>query len=159
MSPVPRRAGLVLWLLAVALAPASLRAGAPPAGPKSPVVQVWKTPSCGCCGQWVAHMRQAGFTVEVTDLADVAPIKARHGVPRPLASCHTAVVEGYVVEGHVPAEDVRRLLRERPAVAGLSAPDMPPGSPGMDIPGSPPYTVVSFTREGATQAYATHQGP
>lgn len=128
---------------------------APPAG-KLPVVKVWKTPSCGCCGKWVSHMQQAGFTVEVTDLADVAPIQARNGVPPQLSSCHTAVVGGYVVEGHVPADDVRRLLKERPPVAGLSAPGMPAGSPGMDMPDSPPYTVVSFTRDGASQAYATH---
>lgn len=142
--------GCLLW------AAPGLRAGEPATTDKLPVVKVWKTPSCGCCGKWVTYMREAGFTVEVTELADVAPIKARNGIPPRLSSCHTAVVDGYVVEGHVPADDVRRLLKERPPVVGLSVPEMPAGSPGMDVPDSPPYTVVSFTRDGESQAYATH---
>jgi len=145
-------AGLALVL---SVAP-GLRADEPAATGELPVVKVWKTPSCGCCGKWVTHMQEAGFTVEVTDLADVDPIKAQHGIPPQLSSCHTAVVGGYVVEGHVPADDVRRLLKEKPPVTGLAAPGMPAGSPGMDVPDSPPYTVVSFTRDGQSKPYATH---
>jgi len=121
-----------------------------------PVVKVWKTPSCGCCGKWVRHMQDAGFRVEVTDVANVDPIKAANGIPPGLASCHTALVGGYVIEGHVPASDVRRLLKERPDITGLAAPGMPPGSPGMDVPGSPPFDVLSVGKDGKTTVYATH---
>jgi hypothetical protein len=121
-----------------------------------PLVKVWKTPTCGCCGKWVRHMQDAGFRVEVTDVANVDPIKTANGLPLHLASCHTALVGGYVVEGHVPAGDVRRLLAERPDIVGLTAPGMPPGSPGMDVPGSPPFDVLSLGKDGKTAVYATH---
>jgi len=120
-----------------------------------PLVKVWKTPSCGCCGKWVQHMESAGFRVEVTDVDDVDPIKKANGLPLKLASCHTALVGGYVVEGHVPASDVRRLLREKPTMLGLAAPGMPAGSPGMDVPGSPPYQVLGVARDGTTTVYST----
>lgn len=152
LYPMFRSAVLALLLCATP----GLRAGEPAATEPLPVMKVWKTPNCGCCGKWVTYMQESGFTVEVTVLDDVAPIRARNGVPPRLGSCHTATVGGYVVEGHVPAEDVRRLLKERPQVLGLSAPAMPAGSPGMDVPNSPPYTVVSFTRDGESKAYATH---
>ena len=122
-----------------------------------PLMKVWKTPTCGCCGQWVKHMEDAGFRVEVTDVDDVDPVKKANGLPLNLASCHTALVGGYVVEGHVPASDVRRLLREKPAILGLSAPGMPAGSPGMDIPGSPPYDVLRVAKDGTASVYATHK--
>ncbi|TFG84867.1 MAG: DUF411 domain-containing protein [Chromatiales bacterium] len=121
-----------------------------------PLVKVWKTPTCGCCGKWVRHMQAAGFRVEVTDVANVDPIKTANGLPLHLASCHTALVGGYVVEGHVPASDVRRLLAEKPDIVGLTAPGMPPGSPGMDVPGSPPFDVLSLGKDGKTAVYATH---
>jgi len=124
--------------------------------PPLPLVKVWKTPTCGCCGKWVSHMRAAGFRVEVTDVDNVDPIKVANGVPLKLASCHTALVGGYVIEGHVPAADVRRLLKEKPGILGLAAPGMPPGSPGMDVPGSPPYDVLSLGKDGKTAVYATH---
>jgi hypothetical protein len=103
----------------------------------------------------VGHLRASGFTVKTDDVQDVAAIKARHGVPKPLESCHTAVVEGYVIEGHVPAETIKRLLRERPAVAGLAVPGMPLGSPGMESPGHPAqrYNVLTFDRGGRTTVY------
>ena len=123
-----------------------------------PLVKVWKSPACGCCGKWVRHMEAAGFRVEVTDVADVDPIKTANGVPLKLASCHTALVGGYVLEGHVPASDVRRLLKEKPAILGLIAPGMPPGSPGMDVPGSPTYEVLSLAKDGKTAVFATHSG-
>lgn len=143
---------LALILVLGAAAPASAQQAAP-----LPLVKVWKTPTCGCCGKWVQHMQAAGFRVEVTDVADVDPIKKANGVPVNLASCHTALVGGYVVEGHVPASDVRRLLREKPGILGLAAPGMPPGSPGMDLPGSPAYDVLSIGKDKSTTVYATHK--
>ncbi|MDJ0851375.1 MAG: DUF411 domain-containing protein [Myxococcota bacterium] len=124
---------------------------------KEPVqVQVYKSPTCGCCGKWIDHLEANGFEVEARDVKHVAPIKRAHGVPVKLASCHTALVEGYVIEGHVPAEDVVRLLAERPAVAGLAVPDMPIGSPGMEGPNPEPYRVFSFDGQGRTEVYSSH---
>jgi hypothetical protein len=119
---------------------------------------VFKSPSCGCCSKWVDHVKAAGFAVEVHDEEDMDPIKDRLGVPSDLRSCHTAQVDGYLIEGHVPAEDIKRLLAARPKVAGLAVPGMPKSTPGMATPGAPaePYTVVSFQKDGATQVYARH---
>ena len=125
------------------------------ASAKTPVT-VYKSPTCGCCGKWVEHMEASGFAATTTNMPDVAPVKAKHGVPAQLQSCHTSFVGGYVIEGHVPAEDIRRLLRERPAIVGLAAPGMPAGSPGMDVPNSPPYQVLSFDKQGRTKVFATH---
>ena len=121
-------------------------------------VQVYKSPTCGCCANWVKHLQQHGFTTRVTETDDVASIKTQRGVPARVQSCHTAVVDGYVIEGHVPAADVQRLLRERPAVAGLAVPGMPIGSPGMEVPGQKPqaYDVVAFDKQGQTRVYASH---
>lgn len=125
--------------------------------PTSGVVQVWKSPTCGCCSAWVDHLRAAGFTVEVTDVDDIARVKREMGVPGSLQSCHTALVDGYVVEGHVPAADVRRLLAERPDVAGLAVPEMPIGSPGMEMGDQhEPYEVQTFTADGAVAVYSEH---
>ncbi len=120
-------------------------------------VQVYKTPTCGCCAKWVDHLRDNGFSVSVTDLKDVTPIKLENGVPRRLASCHTAIADGYIVEGHVPAEDIRRLLDERPKVSGLAVPGMPIGSPGMEGPNPKRYEVLSFGADG-TRVFSEH-GP
>jgi hypothetical protein len=111
-----------------------------------PLLQVMKDPACGCCSQWVAHMREAGFPVEVTETADITAAKTNHRVPADLASCHTARVAGYVIEGHVPAGAVKRLLQEKPAARGLAVPGMPVGSPGMEMPGAEPvaYEVILF---------------
>lgn len=109
---------------------------------------VWKSPSCGCCGAWIAHMRAAGFGVVVKDVEDVGPIKRAKGVTPERASCHTAVIDGYVVEGHVPADSLKRLLVERPAVKGIAVPGMPMGSPGMEGPHKDPYDVVLFDAKG-----------
>ena len=143
----------------VAAAAAALVVGAatawshePHAG--GPVVAVYKSPSCGCCRSWVEHLRAHGFRVETHDVADVQPVKARHGVPAALASCHTALVGGYAVEGHVPADVVRRLLRERPRVAGVAVPGMPMGSPGMEGPRRDAYDVLTFDPAGKTAVYA-----
>lgn len=118
-------------------------------------VEVWKSPSCGCCGGWIDHMKAAGFTVRVHDVDDVWPVKADKGVPETMGSCHTAVVDGYVVEGHVPAADVRRMLVEKPAVKGLAVPGMPQSAPGMDMPGQP-YEVLSFGGAAGTMVWARH---
>lgn len=119
-------------------------------------VEVWKSPSCGCCTGWVRHMRAAGFAVTVHDVDDVQPAKAANGVPERLGSCHTAKVGGYVVEGHVPAVDVRRLLSERPKARGLSVPGMPADAPGMDMATGQPYAVVLFGTDGGDSVYARH---
>ncbi len=119
-------------------------------------VVVYKDPSCVCCGRWVDHMRQSGFAVDVINVEDMEPVKRRAGVPEPMESCHTAHVGGYIVEGHVPAEDVRRMLAERPAIKGLTVPGMPMSAPGMDSPEREPYTVLSFNDNGSTGHFASH---
>jgi hypothetical protein len=123
-----------------------------------PVVEVFKTPTCGCCSKWVEHLKAHGLTVETTNLKDLSGLKARHGVPAHLQSCHTALVAGYVIEGHVPAADVQRLLKERPAIAGLAVPGMPTGSPGMEVNGAKaqPYDVVAFDKQGKTRIFGSH---
>jgi hypothetical protein len=125
---------------------------------QNPTVEVYKTPMCGCCSKWVEHLRAHGFTVRTTDVATLEDIKVRQRVPPHVQSCHTAVVNGYVVEGHVPARDVRRLVTERPAVAGLAVAGMPIGSPGMEVPGRPPepYNVLAFDRHGKTEVFASY---
>lgn len=123
-----------------------------------PVVDVYKDATCGCCSKWVEHLREQGFEVRTTDTRELAAFKASHGVPRQMESCHTALVAGYVVEGHVPAADVRRLLEERPAITGLAVPGMPTGSPGMEVAGgrTEAYDVVAFDRDGSTRVFAKH---
>ncbi len=119
-------------------------------------VEVWKSPSCGCCSGWVRHMQSAGFSVKVHDVDDVQPMKDMAGVPDQYASCHTARVGGYTVEGHVPASDIRRLLAERPKARGLSVPGMPADAPGMDMRSGEPYAVVLFGAEGGDRVYARY---
>lgn len=124
----------------------------------SPSVTVYKSPTCGCCEKWVSHLRDAGLEVTAIDVSDMQQIKADHGVPQQLSSCHTALVDGYVVEGHVPAGDVLRLLEERPQVTGLTLPGMPIGSPGMEGPNPESYVVYAFEANGSTRQFASH-GP
>jgi hypothetical protein len=121
-----------------------------------PVIEVWKTPTCGCCKAWVRHVEDAGFLVKVTQLDDVAPVKRRFKVPPELSSCHTAVVDGFVIEGHVPAQDIVRLLKERPKVTGIYVPGMPIGSPGMEGPNGEKYDVLALDDAGNTRVFATH---
>lgn len=128
---------------------ASARADAP-----LPAILVYKTASCGCCNGWVEHLRAAGFEVDARDVTDLMSIKRDAGVPVDMSSCHTALVDGYVVEGHVPADVVMRLLDERPEVAGIAVPGMPVGSPGMEGPGARPYSVQSFDRQGSREVFA-----
>ena len=124
-----------------------------------PKVVVTKDPNCRCCGAWVDQMRAAGFPVDVVTTPQVNRVKARLGVPDDLASCHTAEVDGYVVEGHVPAETIKRLLAERPRAKGLAVPGMPVGSPGMEVPGADPdtYEVVLFGPSGRS-TFSRYQG-
>ena len=124
------------------------------ATPAKPHLSVYKSPTCGCCAKWVEHMQANGFTATVTNMPDLTAVKTDKGIPSHLNSCHTAVVGRYVVEGHVPAADVKRLLRERPAAVGLAAPGMPAGSPGMDVPNSPPYDVIAFDKNGGTKVFS-----
>jgi hypothetical protein len=114
---------------------------------------VYKTPTCGCCAKWVDHLKANGYTVEVHDVEQVEPIKAEWGVPAGLASCHTAKVGGYVFEGHVPAEVIQRVLREKPRIAGVAVPGMPMGTPGMEGPYKDRYDVISFDRGGNQKVY------
>ncbi|WP_339748686.1 DUF411 domain-containing protein [uncultured Maricaulis sp.] len=115
----------------------------------NPSVLVYKSPTCGCCNAWIAHLRESGFEVEPHDLDDMTVIKQRLTVPQEMWSCHTAIVENYVVEGHVPAAEITRMLAERPTIRGLAVPGMPAGSPGMEVPGySQAYTVWSFGDAG-----------
>jgi hypothetical protein len=110
----------------------------------APAVKVWKDPNCGCCTGWVEHLRQSGFTVAVVEQADLTSIKAEAGIPAELASCHTARIDGYVLEGHVPAAAIRRLIKERPEAIGLAVPGMPIGSPGMEGGSPEVYAVILF---------------
>ncbi|MFK7848573.1 MAG: DUF411 domain-containing protein [Rhodothermales bacterium] len=119
-------------------------------------IVVYKTPTCGCCKKWVTHLEEAGFTVKTTDLDDLSNIKQQFGVPQNLRSCHTAVVDGYVVEGHVPADVVQKMLTEKPEIAGISVPGMPIGSPGMEVEGRPAdrYKVLAFKKDGRSRVFA-----
>jgi len=128
----------------------------PTSGPAAEAAEitVYKSSTCGCCGEWVKHLRANGFTVAVQETDNVAPIKAQAGIPAALESCHTALAGGYVIEGHVPAREIRRLLSEKPAARGLAVPGMPSGSPGM---GGPPdrYAVILFG-DGGQSVYAQY---
>lgn len=125
-----------------------------------PQVEVWKDPSCGCCKDWVSHLESNGFAVRVFETGNDAA-RTRLGVPDKLGSCHTGLVGGYAIEGHVPAREIHRLLKERPAAIGLSVPGMPVGSPGMDgaIYGGrkDPYAVLLIQRDGSTRVYQSYK--
>lgn len=119
-------------------------------------VIVYKSPTCGCCSEWVKHLKENGFSVKTEDLHNVNPIKAELGVPNQLRSCHTAKVGDYVIEGHVPAKDISRLLKEKPQVSGLAVPGMPMGSPGMEGPRKDRYDVLTFQMNGKTSVYTSY---
>ena len=146
-----------LWSLIVAIVLTA--AGGAQTQPRSQAVEVFKSPTCGCCSKWVEHMKKAGYTVRVTDIdaTELQKLKAKYGVPQSAASCHTARVGGYTLEGHIPASQINRLLGEKRKVAGLAVPGMPVGSPGMEVPGvkGQPYDVLSFDRSGRTAVFST----
>jgi len=167
-TPLPTHARALSrrdWLSATAAGAVTLllarRGGAmtPPFVPDAaPPITIYKSPTCGCCAKWVDHVKAAGFATTVHDTEDMDAVKARQGVPKALQSCHTALVAGYVVEGHVPAADVLRLVREKPAgVRGVAAPGMPAGSPGMEMGGRVDhFDVIAFGRDGSQRVFARH---
>lgn len=124
--------------------------------PDAQTVTVYKNPSCTCCSAWADHMRKAGFRVVTIDTNNLDVVKRRYGVAPEHAACHTALVNGYVIEGHVPAADVRRLLAERPSITGLAVPGMPVGSPGMEGVYKQRYQVLAFNRGKSTTVFASH---
>jgi hypothetical protein len=130
------------------------RATGKPGAPAAQAITVYKTATCGCCTKWVDHLKAAGFnpTVHVVDDMSQSPITRR--VPDSLRSCHTATLEGYLVEGHVPADVIKQLLREKPRVEGIAVPGMPAGSPGMESPNPEPYDVIAFDSTGKTKVFA-----
>jgi hypothetical protein len=151
-------------LAAVAIAMAGFGIGAAaqqkPAATAAQKVTVYKTSSCGCCRLWVDHLKASGFDVQAMDVsaADVRAVSKAAGLPDDGVSCHTAKVGNYVVEGHVPASDIKRMLKEKPAIAGIAAPGMPMGSPGMEQGGAKEaYDVVSFTKDGKMTVYSKHK--
>lgn len=146
---------LATWLLGgIIMASGSVLLFQQPAGAVD--VIVYKSPTCGCCKEWVSYLKENGFSVEVHNRRDMSPIKAELGVPRKLQSCHTAKVGGYVLEGHVPANEISRLLKEKPQINGLAVPGMPMGSPGMEGPRKDPYDVLTFQKTGKTTVYASY---
>ena len=124
-----------------------------------PLMTVYKSPTCGCCKLWVEHMEKSGFKVSVVETEDLNPIKLELGVPAGLGSCHTAKVGNYFVEGHVPASDVKRLLKQKPDALGISVPGMPMGSPGMEVPSgeTQAYTVTQVNKDGSLSIFSSHQ--
>jgi hypothetical protein len=145
---------IALVVIPLLLAGAFVLASRQDARAQKPVITVYKTPSCGCCGKWIEHMEAEGYEVDVRNVADPNPVKAEYGVPSDLRSCHTAVVDGYVVEGHVPGDLVTRMLAERPEVKGIAVPGMPIGSPGMEGPNPQPYDVIAFDAAGNRSVFA-----
>ena len=139
------RAACVALSIAVAASPAA-----------AATIEVIKTATCGCCSKWVDHLRKAGLTVRTRDVADVTPTARALGVPDALRSCHSARIGGYAIEGHVPAADIKRLLREKPRAAGLAVPGMPAGSPGMEGAGKERFATMIFDRSGKSRIYAQH---
>ena len=118
---------------------------------------VMKSPSCGCCSKWVEHVRAHGFDVKVVNVEDVMAVKTKAGIPQKLASCHTTMVGGYVVEGHVPASDIKKLLVQKPRARGIAVPGMPMGSPGMEHGGlKQPYQTLLIKADGSTSIFARH---
>ena len=135
---------------------ATLAAKLTAAGPQ---MKVYKTPTCGCCGKWVDHLRAAGFEVSVQNVDDTSEYRTKAGIPSTLASCHTGFVEGYGIEGHVPAAEIQRLLKNRPKAKGLAVPGMPMGSPGMEAPRAQPYSVILVDAEGRPSVYQSYPKP
>ncbi len=146
-------AATVIGTRSLGAQPAATRTAA---GVALPPMTVYKDPNCGCCAEWVSHVRKAGFVVTVRDTADMSSVKASFGVPSALESCHTARVGAYAIEGHVPADLIQKLIREKPVARGLAVPGMPQGSPGMEQ-GAPKdaYEVLLFDKAGKTRVFAS----
>ncbi len=146
-------AALFTPLSAVLLTPLAAHAN------RKPQITVYKTPTCGCCHEWVAHLEAHGFAVVAHDVPSTAPYRERYGVPKELGSCHTGVIDGYALEGHVPAAEIKRLLVDKPRARGLAVPGMPIGSPGMEVEGTrrDAYDVVLFTDDGRRSVYKHYE--
>lgn len=142
------------FLLGAALLPAlAVRAQSKP-----PLVEVWRSPSCGCCGAWIKHLQENGFATKVNLVEDTAPARKAAGIPERLGSCHTGKVEGYALEGHVPAADIKRMLAAKPKAVGLAVPGMPVGSPGMEQGDlRQPYEVILVKADGAHEVFARYR--
>lgn len=129
--------------------------------PVSNAIEVWKTPTCGCCGAWVDHLKENGFEVKVNDVEDTGSFRAALGMPQQYGSCHSARIQGYAIEGHVPAADIKNLLAEKPDAVGLSVPGMPLGSPGMEHPEHPSkrheYDVLLVDKNGGVRSYTRYE--
>jgi len=147
---IGRRHWGALVLAATVAGVGGLAIAAPSPGPE---ISVYKNASCGCCKKWVEHLQAAGFRVMVHDTSNLAGVMERYGVPRKLTACHTAVVDGYVIEGHVPADVIQRLLKERPGIAGVAVPGMPAGSPGMESETPARFYILTFDKNGTTSVY------
>jgi len=158
ITSIERRRALIAGAVALLALPAWARTD-PPGRPK-PMVQIWKSPSCGCCKDWIVHLEANGFSTQVSDVGNAAARK-RLGIQDKYGSCHTALVGGYAIEGHVPAKDIQRLLRERPAGIGLAVPFMPVGSPGMDGPEygdrKDPYDVLLLAKDGSARVFQSYR--
>lgn len=157
IKPLSRRSVLQLPLICVSAAILSQPLIAA-AGTATPIITVWKTPTCGCCKAWVAHLRKNGFDVVTNDVSDTAAVRKKFDFPEQYGSCHTAKLGEYVIEGHVPADDIRKLLREKPRARGLAVPGMPLGSPGMEGTGSfagtrHDYNVLLVLTDGKAQVF------
>ena len=142
-------AALALPIAALAQAPSA-------AAPATHEITVFKSSSCHCCNKWIEHLRKSGFRVRGVNIEAMDAVRARFGVPLKMRACHTAFIDGYVIEGHVPAADILRLLTERPKIAGLAVPGMPRGSPGMEGPKIEAYSVMSFMKNGESAVFAKH---
>ena len=161
MSEMPRRRrGVLAGVAGLLLAPVALLAQAETLTQTGPLVQVWTGPSCGCCKDWVKHLQAHGFRTQVQDSGNTEA-RLRLGIDIKYGSCHTALVGGYAIEGHVPANDIRRLLKERPVSIGLAVPAMPVGSPGMDGPEygrrKDPYDVLLLSKDGSSHLFRTYR--
>ena len=151
-----RTSGLALSFLALALTTGAAPISPVDPGSRNPTITVYKDPGCSCCKSWIEHLVKHGYRVDAKDTPAMTEVKHTLGVPDALTACHTAVVNGYLIEGHVPAADIARLLKEKPKVAGLAVPGMPMGSPGMEGPRKQHYQVLSFDKAGKTKIFASY---
>jgi len=150
-----RTIGLTVAFIALALTTAAAPISLPEAA-KKPIITVYKDPGCGCCKNWIEHLIKHGYRVDAKDTPNMTEIKRTLGVPDGLTACHTAIVNGYLIEGHVPAADIDRLLAQKPRIAGLAVPGMPMGSPGMEGGPAQRYQVLTFDKSGKTTVFANH---
>lgn len=148
------------FCLALSITPLVCTVRAAGAASGSPAIQVWKSPTCGCCNDWISHLEQNGFSVQAHNTGNNA-VRQRLGMPMKYSACHTATISGYVVEGHVPAGAIKRLLRDKPTALGIAVPQMPVGSPGMDGPAykgrRDPYDVLLVNKDGSAAVYESYR--